>query len=344
MRTALYPHSSPARNLRRLSLKLPSRLVFPSLTPVAPPTGPASSAAQTPQGASGNPPFGGRFPPASSHEPAAFPQKPYDSFGQQPATTSASYDSFPATTTQAPMPQTGGAFSSGPNDYSSYYTADQQSRNTYGGYYGYGQQQGGQNHGEPNATSRQFGAYNASQTDALNQYPQTGGQQSRYPGAASADAQNSGHNTPNPVGQNQQQASGQGTQPQSNIHQQQPSYPYQTHPYYSSPYYAQYMNQPYAGYGQGGYGGAPYAKGNIYGQGHQYGMSPQGPFDHGSSAATAGFGQSSVGSRETGLASGVNDFGRSGTSQQSGAPGTLGSGGWASVQYRKRTHCDSRQY
>ncbi|KAI0489709.1 hypothetical protein F4859DRAFT_164284 [Xylaria cf. heliscus] len=300
-------------------------------TPAVPPTGPASSTAQPPQAPSSNAPYG-RFPQASSHEPTGFPQKPYDTFSQQPVSTSAGFDSFPATTSQTPGPQTGGAFSSGPNDYSSYYTADQQSRSAYGAYYGYGQQQGGQNHGEPNATARPFGAYNASQTDNLNQYPQSGAQQSRYPGATSADAHNSGHNTPNPVGQNQQQTSAQGTQPQSNIHQQQqPSYPYQTHPYYSSPYYAQYMNQPYAGYGQGGYGGAPYGKGGIYGQGHQYGMSPQGPFDHGSTAATAGFGQSSISSRETGLTSGINDFGRGGTAQQSGAPAALGNSGFGGV-------------
>ncbi|KAI0877313.1 hypothetical protein GGS24DRAFT_448089 [Hypoxylon argillaceum] len=300
-----------------------------AVTPVALPTGPASSTVQPPQAPSSNSPYG-RFPQASSHEPAGFPQKPYDTFGQQPATTSASFDSFSATTSQAPGPQTSGAFSSGPTDYSSYYTADQQSRNTYGGYYGYGQQQGGQTHGEPNATNRPFSAYNASQNDNLSQYPQSGAQQSRYPGAASADAHNSGHNTPNPVGQNQQQTSGQGAQPQSNIHQQ-PSYPYQQHPYYTSPYYAQYVSQPYAGYGQGGYGAAPYGKGGVYGQAHQYGMSPQAPFDHGSTAATAGFGQSSVGSRETGLTSGINDFSRSGTGQQSGAPGALGSGGFGSV-------------
>ncbi|KAI1180702.1 hypothetical protein F4777DRAFT_528990 [Nemania sp. FL0916] len=301
-----------------------------AVTPVAPPTGPASAAPQPPQAPSSNTAYG-RFPQASSHEPAGFPQKPYDSFNQQPSTTSASFDSFPAATTQASGTQTTSAFSSGPADYSSYYTADQQSRNTYGGYYGYGQQQGGQNHGEPNATNRPFGAYNTSQGDNLSQYPQSGAQQSRYPGAGSADAHNSGHNTPNPVGQNQQQTSGQGGQPQSNVHQQ-PSYPYQ-HPYYSSPYYAQYMNQPYGGgYGQGGYGGAPYGKGGMYGQGgHQYGMSPQGPFDHGSSAGNAGFGQSSVGSRDSGLNSGMNDFGRGGSGQQSGAPGALGSGGFGGI-------------
>ncbi|TGJ84168.1 hypothetical protein E0Z10_g4610 [Xylaria hypoxylon] len=293
-----------------------------AVTPVAPPTGPASTTSTIQQSALWS------IQSAKQSRAGRFPQKPYDSFSQQPATTSASFDSFPATTTQAPGSQTSGAFSSGPNDYSSYYTADHQTRNTYGGYYGYGQQQGGQNHGEPNATSRPFAAYNASQTDNLSQYPQSGAQQSRYPGATSTDAHNSGHNTPNPVGQNQQQTSGQGAQPQSNIHQQQPSYPYQ-HPYYSSPYYAQYMNQPYAGYGQGAYGGAPYGKGGVYGQAHhQYGMSPQAPFDHGSTAGTGGFGQSSAGSRETGLNSGINEYSRSGTGQQSGAPGALGSGGF----------------
>ncbi|KAF2971057.1 hypothetical protein GQX73_g2507 [Xylaria multiplex] len=298
-----------------------------AVTPVAPPTGPASSVAQPPQAPSSNQPYG-RFHQPSGLEPAGFTQKPYDTFNQQPATTSTSFDSFPATTTQAPGPQTSGAFTSGPNDYTSYYTADQQTRNTYGGYYGYGQQQGGQNHGEPNATNRPFATYNASQSDNLSQYPQSGAQQTRYPGAASTDAHNSGHNTPNPVGQNQQQTSGQGAQPQSNIHQP-PNYPY-SHPYYSSPYYGQFVSGPYAGYGQGGYGGAPYGKGGVYGQHHQYGMSPQGPFDHGSTAGTGGFGQSSVGSRDTGLNSGINDFGR-GTGQQSGAPGALSSGGFSGV-------------
>ncbi|KAJ3574313.1 hypothetical protein NPX13_g4400 [Xylaria arbuscula] len=300
-----------------------------AVTPVAPPTGPASTVSQPPQAPSSNQNYG-RFPQATSHEPAGFPQKPYDTFAQQPTTTS-SFDSFPAATSQAPGPQTSGAFSSGPNDYSSYYTADQQSRNAYGGYYGY--QQGGQSHGEPNATNRPFGAYNASQTDNLSQYPQSAAQQSRYPGSTNADAHNSGHNTPNPVGQNQQQASAQGAQPQSNMQQQQSSYPYPQHPYYTNPYYSQYMShQPYGGYSQGGYGGGPYGKGGIYGQAHhQYGMSPQGPFDHASTANTAGFGQSSVGSRDSGLTSGINDFSRSSTSQQSGAPGALGSGGFGGV-------------
>ncbi|KAI1323025.1 hypothetical protein F5Y16DRAFT_384951 [Xylariaceae sp. FL0255] len=316
-----------------------------NLAPVMPvaPTGPASTSALrmsqypqlshptnpslhvAPQAPSNNQPYG-RYPQTSAQEPTGFAQKPYDTFGQQTATSTATtFDSFPAATTQAPGPQSSGAFSSGPNDYSSYY--DQQGRNNYGGYYGYNQQGGQNHHGEPNAANRSLGGY-GSQNDNLSQYPQSASQQSRYPGATSNDAHNSGHNTPNPVGQTQQQSTAQGNQPQSNMHQQQQhSYQYQQHPYYQSPYYAQYMNhQPYGGYGQGGYGG-PYGKG-AYGQGHQYGMSPQGPFDHSSSTGTGGFGQTSLNSRESGLGSGINDYGRGGAGQQTGAPGALSSSGF----------------
>ncbi|KAI0150407.1 hypothetical protein GGR57DRAFT_194838 [Xylariaceae sp. FL1272] len=296
----------------------------PTVAPVAPPTGPAATTAS--QAATGNQSYG-RFPHPSAQEPSAFPQKPYDSFGQQTATTSAtSFDTFPATTSQAPGPQSSGAFSSGPNDYSSYY-AEQQRGNAYGGYYGYGQQQAGQNHhGESNAPNRSFGAY-GSQNDNLGQYPQSGSQQSRYPGATSTEAHNSGHNTPNPVGQaQQQQSSAQVNQPQSSLHQQHSGFPGYQHPYYTSPYYAQYMNQPY-GYGQGGYGNAPYGKGG-YGQAHQYNMNPQGPFEHGSTTASGGFSQSSLSGRDSTLGSSMNDYGRGGAGQQATGPSSLGSGGF----------------
>lgn len=302
-------------------------------TPVAPPTGPAATTTQPPQAPSGTQQFG-RYGQANAQEPTGFPQKPYDSFSQQTATTSAGLDSYQAPTTQAPGPQTSGAFCSAPSEYSSYYTADPQSRNAYNNYYGqqYGQQHGGQSHHETsNAASRGFGAYNAGQNDNLSQYPQSGAQQSRYGAAATAESHNSGHNTPNPIGQTGQQASGQTNQPQSNIHQQPHAnqFPY-SHPYYSSPYYAQYMSQYGGGYGQGGYGGGPYGKGGLYGQPHQYGMSPQGPYDHGSSPATSGFGQSTLGARESGLASSIDNYGRAG-SAQSGAPGGLGSGGFGGM-------------
>ncbi|KAI0841163.1 hypothetical protein F5Y06DRAFT_214487 [Hypoxylon sp. FL0890] len=306
-------------------------------TPVAPPTGPAATTAQppsAPQAPSGNQQFG-RYGQANVQEPAGFPQKPYDTFSQQTAVTSAGLDNYPTPTTQAPGPQTGGAFSSAPSEYSSYYTADPQSRNAYNTYYGqqYAQQQhGGQSHHETsNAASRGFGGYNAGQNDNLSQYPQSGAQQSRYGAAAATESHNSGHNTPNPIGQAGQQASGQTNQPQSNLHQQPHAtqYPY-SHPYYTSPYYAQYMSQYGGGYGQGGYGGGPYGKGGLYGQPHQYGMSPQGPYDHSSSPATSGFGQSNLGARETALGSSIDNYGRAG-SAQSGAPGGLGSSGFGGM-------------
>ncbi|KAI1089599.1 hypothetical protein F5B19DRAFT_495211 [Rostrohypoxylon terebratum] len=302
-------------------------------TSVAPPTGPAATTAQPPQAPANNQQFG-RFGQTNAQEPAGFPQKPYDTFGQQTATTSAGLDSFPTPTTQTAGPPTTGAFSSAPGEYSSYYTADPQGRNSYNNFYGqqYGQQHGGQNHHEtPNAPNRGFGGYNASQNDNLSQYPQSGAQQTRYGAAATAESHNSGHNTPNPIGQAGQQAAGQTNQPQSNLHQQPHNnqYPY-SHPYYSSPYYAQYMSQYGGGYGQGGYGGGPYGKGGLYGQPHQYGMSPQGPYDHASSPATSGFGQSTLGARESGLGSSIDNYGRAG-SAQSGAPGSLGTSGFGGM-------------
>ncbi|KAI1759574.1 hypothetical protein GGR53DRAFT_513224 [Hypoxylon sp. FL1150] len=309
-------------------------------TPVAPPTGPAATTAQrmsqypqishptniplAPQAPSNTQQFG-RYGQASTQEPAGFPQKPYDTFGHQAATTSAGLDNFPTPTTQAAGPQASAAFSSAPSEYSSYYTVDpQQSRNSYNNYYGqqYGQQHGNQSHHEgSNAPNRGFGGYDAGRNENLSQYPQSS-MQTRY-GAAASESHNSGHNTPNPIGQGGQQASGQANQPQSNLHQQPHAnqYPY-SHPYYSSPYYAQYMSQYGGGYGQGGYGGGPYGKGGVY---HQYGMSPQGPYDHNSSPATSGFGQSSISGRDSGLGSSIDNYGRAG-SAQSGAPGLGGSG------------------
>lgn len=313
-------------------------------TPVAPPTGPAAALAQrmsqysppnhltdfdlAPQAPSSTQQFG-RYGQTNAQEPAGFPQKPYDNFGQQATTTAAAIESFPTPTTQASGPQTTGAFSSAPSDYSSYYTADPQSRNSYNNYYGqqqYGQHGGQSHHETSNAPNRSFAGYNASQNDSLSQYPQSGAQPTRYgAAAAAAEAHNSGHNTPNPIGQGGQPATAQTSQPQSNLHQQPQhanQYPY-SHPYYSSPYYTQYMNQYGASYN-------PYSKGGLYGQPHQYGMSPQGPYDHGSSPATSGFGQSSFGGRDSGIGSGIDSYGRAG-SAQSGAPAGLGTSGFGGM-------------
>ncbi|KAI8286731.1 Titin-like protein [Colletotrichum sp. SAR11_57] len=294
--------------------------------------GPASAAPQppasnqTPQPAAQQQSYS-RFGQAGSQEPAGFQQKPIDPFTQSnPSATQSQFDSFP-TQSQQQNQQPGGAFSSAPSEYSNYYTADQQSRPPYN-YYNqpYGQQ-GAQGHQDSLSSQQQrgFGGYNASQqADNLSQYPQSGGvqNQSRY-GGVTSDAQNSGHTTPNPTAQSQQQAS-QASQPQS--HGQQ-GYPYNSHPYYNNAYYSNYMN--YGHYGQQGYGGAPYGKG----YGHPYGMSPQGPYDHASSPA-GGFGQSSLHRADSGLASGLgSDFGaRAGSAQSGNQPGLAGASGFGGMQ------------
>ncbi|KAH7088281.1 hypothetical protein FB567DRAFT_620625 [Paraphoma chrysanthemicola] len=142
-----------------------------------------------------------------------------------------------------------------------------------------------------------------------------------------SEAQNSGHNTPNPAGQ---QPSGPGSQSQHVQQQQQHGsqqghaggYPY-NHPYYGSPYYANYMNQ-FGGYGQGG-GYGSFGKG-MYGQPHHYGMSAQASYDqHSSSPANAGgFGASALHERPGGL----GDYGRSASATSQNHSATAGTGGF----------------
>jgi hypothetical protein len=116
----------------------------------------------------------GRFGQAGAQDTMAAAQKPLDPFSQQSAPSSQPpFDNFSSQTSQAQQP--GGAFSSAPSDYASYYTANQPDRNPYN-YYGqqFGQQ-GGQ--GQQDATAsqqRSFGSYGASQADNLSQYPQSG--------------------------------------------------------------------------------------------------------------------------------------------------------------------------
>ncbi|UZP32896.1 hypothetical protein NXS19_000712 [Fusarium pseudograminearum] len=282
----------------------------PAVAPIAAPTVPAAQSQAQAQ-------IPGQAPASSAQQ--------YGRFGQaaEHPLFSAPFDNFSSQTSQAQQP--GAAFSSAPNDYASYYTANQPDRNPYN-YYGqqFGQQ-GGQGQ-EATASQRQYGGYGASQADNLSQYPQSGlHNQPRFGGSA-VDAQNSGNSTPNPTTQAQQQQAqqpaqqqqqpGQGSQPQS--HGQQ--YPGYNHPYYSNPYYHQY----YSGYGQGGFG--PYGKGGMYGQPYQ--MSPNAPYDH--SSSPAGFGQSSL-HRDSGLgASGLGDYGRVATSQAASQPG-LGASSFGSV-------------
>ncbi|EGX89596.1 RNAPII degradation factor Def1, putative [Cordyceps militaris CM01] len=249
-------------------------------------------------------------------------QKSIDPFGQQATpVTQPPFDSFSTATTQAPSQA---AFSSAPSDYSNYYTANQQDRNAYNNYYAqhYGQQQ--VPHGQHDTQQRPLGGYNAAQTDSLSQYPQSGVSHGQPRFGVAADSQNSGHSTPNPAAQAQQQipqgqqvqpgqqaqAGAPGSQPQG--HGQQ--YPGYNHPYY--PYYQQY----YSGYGQGNFG--PYGgKAGMYGQ--PYGVSPNAPYDHASSPGN--FAPANT-HRENNTSSGPGDYGRGVTGQAGSQPGLAATG------------------
>ncbi|KAK5653937.1 hypothetical protein OQA88_7862 [Cercophora sp. LCS_1] len=306
-------------------------LAAAAAAPQAPPTAP-SQAVQPPTAPSAQQQYG-RFGQPVPQEPASLQaSKQFESFGQQQGATAAAAQNqfeagFPGQA-QPPQPQAagqpGGAFSSAPSEYSSYYTADQ---SRYGAYYGqgFGQQQGAQGQQESSQAQRPFGGYNAQQADNLSQYPQSGAQ-GRFGSAAGADNQAAAATT-----QGQSAAPGQAgptAQGQSHGQQQPHDYPYNTHPYYNNPYYSSYMNYQNSGYGQGAYG-APYGKGGLgYQQPNQYGMSPQGPHGYGSSPAGT-FGQSTL-HRESGVGGGLGEYSR-GASAQTGQQQGLGSSGFGGM-------------
>ncbi|RDW94489.1 rnapii degradation factor def1 [Coleophoma crateriformis] len=295
----------------------------------SPQTLPGAQSAQP--GPQGNGQYGqyGRYGQAGAQEPS-LPQKPYDAFSQQAPSTQSPFEGYPG---QTPAQQQSGAFSSAPSEFSSYYTADPQQRNAYNSYYQqqYAQQGGqGQQDGSAPQQQRSYSGYNGDQA-AASQFPQNTTQQSqsRY---GAGEGQNSGHTTPNPANQSQQQAA-QAAQPQPG-HPQQPqagSYPY-GHPYYTSPYYAAYVNQ-YNQYGAGNYGAGPYgAKAGLHGQPYQgYGMSPGAPYEHASSPAGAGFGASSLHGRDSALGGSLGDYGRAGSAQSSQTPQSIGGGAFGGV-------------
>ncbi|EOD47472.1 rnapii degradation factor def1 protein [Neofusicoccum parvum] len=266
-------------------------------------------------------------------EPAAQAQKPYDPFGA-PVSQPNQFDSFPSHTQpqniqQPQAPSSLGGFSSAPNDYSSYYTSDQQ-RNAYQNYYGagYGQQAGGNQQQEANAQEQRTGSgFGPAAGDSA--FPTSQSQQSRY-----GDAQNSGHNTPAPTMAAQHHPAAQSQ------HMHQPhgqtghsGFPYGSHPYYNSPYYNAYMNQFGGAYGGQGYG-APFGK-NMYGQPHHaaYGMSPQTTYDaHSSSPANVGgFGASSMHGRDSALAGGLGDYRASSTQPSQTQQHTASSGAFGGM-------------
>lgn len=367
----------------------PQQQAFPSMTqtqtdslptpkqaPGLPPPGQPSTIQQPGQGlpsetgASQPPsqpsyPYGNQYnnrygPQPGQQEISAPAQKAYEPFGQQ-IQQSQQYDGYPSTSQAQSQPQNQapnqGGFSSAPNDTSSYYTSDSQ-RNAYQNYYGnYGQQP--QPNTQDAAASQQRGStIGTSSAEASSQHPTSQAQQQgpgRY--GQAAEAQNSGHSTPNPSLSGQQQPHQMmPPQGQGQAGGQHGGYPY-NHPYYANQYYGAYMNQvsnhPYGrerpmfddvrrydeqcltqntqyGYNgsQGGYGGGPFGaaggKQGMYGQPHQgYGMSPQTSYDqHSSSSANAGaFGQQhSVSGRDSAAPGGLGSYGRTGSTQPSETP------------------------
>ena len=270
----------------------------------------------------------GRFGQPVPQEPASFQtSKPFDSFPQQQSATAAQNQfegGFPsqAQAAQGQTQQPGGAFSSAPSEFSSYYTADPQSRNY--NYYnqGFGQQQGAQSQQEglSSQAQRSFNNYNAPQNDNLSQYPQSGAQGRFGATATAADAQAGTNPSPNQTGTQGQTS--QSAQNQSHGHQPQQDF-YGNHPYSYNPYYSNYMGYQ-GGYSQGAYGG-PYGKGGLGYQPSQYGMSPQGPHGYGSTPA-GGFGQSSGLHRESGVGAGLSDYTRAASGQSGQQQGLASSG------------------
>lgn len=276
----------------------------------------------------------GRFgQQTSAQDQSSFGPKAFESYNQvnNPSSTPSQFEGFPGQQQSQHQPQAqqpGAAYSSAADQYSSYYTADQQSRPPYNYYnQNYGQQQQAgqaQQEGGLGSSRAGFGGYGASQGDLANQYPQSANQ-SRF-GTTVTQDQNSGNTTPNPPTTQAQQPAAQNLpQAHSSQQQQQHGSHYFGQPYYGQ-YYSNYMNQ-YGGYNQGGFG--PYGKGGLYGQPHHYGITQQAPYDHASSPAT-GYPQSSLHRGDSGVGSGLGDYGRAGSAQSGAQPG-LGSAGFGGI-------------
>lgn len=202
--------------------------------------------------------FSNRYaPPASQQDITSPAQKAYEPFGQQvqqAATQQHQYDIYGSQTqTQAPsQPQASqpnvGTFSSAAAGYASYYTSDNQ-RNAFQNYYeNYGQQSQPSQPDSSTPQQRVGSGFGNNLTEQPSHAASQGQQpQGRY--GSTAEAQNSGHSTPNPalgqqaLGPGQQSHQLPQQQPQAQPAGQHGGYPYAGHPsYYNSPYY-NYMNQ-----------------------------------------------------------------------------------------------------
>lgn len=269
----------------------------------------------------------GRFGQVAQEQQQAFPPKPFDSYnqGSQPSAAQSHFDGFPSQQQSQSQPQSqqpGGPYSSAADQYSSYYTADQQNRGPYNAYYGaqnYGQQAGqGQEGGLGSRAG--FGAYGAAQGDLASQYPQSANQ-SRF-GAAVAHDQNSGPPTPVPATTQGPPASQ--NHPQAHVAQQQHGSQFygQQAPYYNQ-YYQSYNNPSQFG-NYGGFG--PYGKAGGYGQPQHY---QQTPYDHASTAA-GGYPQTGLHRGDSGAGANLGEYGRTGSAQPGAQPG-LASGGFGGI-------------
>ncbi|KAF1947796.1 hypothetical protein EJ02DRAFT_5235 [Clathrospora elynae] len=310
------------------------------------PSNPLASQAMQNQGSQSNQPYNqfARYGQSGiQSEASAPPQKPYDPFGQQiPQSNHSQGNSYDYPGQQSQAPSQAGAFSSAPDSYpSNYLTSEQRSQyQNYYGSYGHPIAQAQQEAGS--AQQRSGSAFGSGPNDSTYSQSQIAQQsQSRY-----NDAQNSGHNTPNPAAMGGQQGPGsQGQHAQQQQHGQQGhggNYPY-NHPYYGSPYYANYVNQ-FGGYGQGG-GYGSFSKGS-YGQPHQYGMPPQASFDqHSSSPANAGgFGAASSNERGSVMGGGFGEYGRSASGMSQNPTATAASGGFPDTFSRPQNYSHQSSY
>lgn len=290
-------------------------------------------------------PFGQQAPPA--------PTIPYDGYANTSQATSQSQ-------AQAPV-HLGSYSSAANDTSSYYTSDSQRNAyQNYYGNYGQSQQSPQEAGASQQRIGSAFGTTLGDQAshhaaNQSHQHPQA----TRY--IPAGDTQNSGNSTPNPAIAGQQQQSQpqqahqmlQQQQAQGQAGSQHNAYLY-GHPYYASPYHSAYMSQvsahpygrerpmfddvrrydeqylthnPQFGYGgnHGGYGGpfggAAGGKQGMYGQPHQYGISPQQTsYDqHSSSAANlGGFAQQqSAPGREAAASGSLANYGRSGSAQQS---------------------------
>lgn len=262
--------------------------------------------------------------------------KAYDPFGQQPAQSQAAvsqaHEPF-----SGQLPTSSQQTSAAPNDYSQYYGANSREAQAqaYQQYYGAG-------YGQSQETQQRSGsAFGSSSQDVQSQYATSRPQQPSY---GQQEAQNSGHNTPNPAVQGHQaQHSGHMPQGQAGYGQYGYGYPNaynQQYPQYGGQYGANYIGPMGGRYGSNrpayddvrrqagaaaaeagpephqsnaynyGYNKQQYGGAGNYNQSSMYGQPAHqySSYEHSASPANNGFAQSGMQGREA-------MYGRTGSAQ-----------------------------